>query len=199
MRRFWRSTAFLTISLFLIVCSSGLLPLAQSAPAAPKEPDQTAVPGGEVIQRIEGHCASGVSQPAKTWYLAEGSSSWGFECWLLIQNPNQQTATCHITYMIQDGSPITVDKQVGPTSRQSFNIANDIGSHDASIKVESDVPVIPERAMYRNERREGSDSIGTTSPATDYYLAEGTTNSGLRHIFWCRTLEIRVPLSCLRT
>ena len=27
--------------------------------------------------------------------------------------------------------------------------------------------------MYRNNRREGHDSIGTTTPATDYYLAEG--------------------------
>jgi len=38
--------------------------------------------------------------------------------------------------------------------------------------------VIPERSMYRNNRREGHDSIGTTSPAPSYYLAEGTTDSG---------------------
>jgi len=144
--------------------------------ATPTQPDKTTLPGGQVIQRIEGHCASGVSEPAKIWYLPEGSSAWGFECWLLIQNPNSQTASCNITYMIQDASPVTVTKQVGPTSRQSFNIANDIGSHDASIKVVSNVPVIPERAMYRNDKREGHDSIGTTSPAKDYYLAEGTTN-----------------------
>ena len=63
-------------------------------------------------------------------------------------------------------------------SRESFNMADDIGDKDASIKVTSDIPVIPERAMYRNNRREGHDSIGTTAPATDYYLAEGTTAWG---------------------
>ena len=32
--------------------------------------------------------------------------------------------------------------------------------------------------MYRNKRREGHDSIGTTTSATDYFLAEGTTAWG---------------------
>jgi hypothetical protein len=57
-------------------------------------------------------------------------------------------------------------------------MADDIGAKDASIKVASNIPVIPERAMYRNNRREGHDSIGTTAPASDYFLAEGTTAWG---------------------
>lgn len=51
-----------------------------------------------------------------------------------------------------------------------------VSVYDASIKVTSDVPVIPERAMYRNSRKEGHDSIGTTTPAADYFLAEGTSD-----------------------
>ena len=54
----------------------------------------------------------------------------------------------------------------------------DIGAKNASIKVASSIPVIPERAMYRNNKREGHDSIGTTTPASDYFLAEGTTAWG---------------------
>jgi len=61
-------------------------------------------------------------------------------------------------------------------------MADDIGGRDASIKVESNVPVIPERAMYRNDRREGHESIGTTSPARDYYLAEGATGYSVGYI-----------------
>ncbi len=57
-------------------------------------------------------------------------------------------------------------------------MADDIGAKDASIRLDSDRPVIPERAMYRNDRREGHDSIGTVAPALDYYLAEGTTAWG---------------------
>ena len=124
------------------------------------------------------HCSIGVNSPNKTWYLPEGSSDWGFECWLLIQNPNGQTANCTITYMIEGGEPVVVNKQVQANSRNTFNMADDIGQKDASIMVDADVPVIPERAMYRNNRREGHDSIGTTTPAQDYYLAEGTTDWG---------------------
>jgi hypothetical protein len=126
----------------------------------------------------EGHNSIGVTFPSKTWYLAEGSSSWGFECWLLIQNPNAQAADCRVTYMIEGAPPQTVTKTVPPNSRRTYNIADDIGSHDASIRVTANVPVIPERAMYRNNRREGHDSIGTKVPASDYFLAEGTTAWG---------------------
>ena len=126
----------------------------------------------------DGHCSIGVTSAAKTWYLAEGSSDWGFECWLLIQNPNDSDAECTVTYMIEGEGPAVFTKSVPANSRASFNMANDIGARDASIRVEASVPVIPERAMYRNNRREGHDSIGTTTPASDFYLAEGTTNWG---------------------
>ncbi len=49
----------------------------------------------------EAHCATGVTSPATTWYLPEGSSAWGFECFLLIQNPNASTANCKVTWMIE--------------------------------------------------------------------------------------------------
>ena len=132
------------------------------------------------------HSSIGVSEPAARWYLPEGSSDWGFDCWLLVQNPNATAADCTITYMIEGASTITRHKTIPANSRQSFNMKDDIGVHDASIMVESsNVPIIPERAMYKNGagawasgRREGHDSVGTTTPAKDYYLAEGTTDWG---------------------
>jgi hypothetical protein len=127
---------------------------------------------------FEGHASVGVNAPAKQWYLPEGSSAWGFECWLLIQNPGSSTAKCDVTYMIEGEGPKTIAHTVPARSRKTFNMADDIGAKDASISVKSNVPVIPERAMYRNDRSEGHDSIGTTAPAQDYYLAEGTTAWG---------------------
>lgn len=127
---------------------------------------------------FDAHCSIGVTSPERTWYLAEGSSDWGFECWLLIQNPNSTAATCDVTYMIEGAGPATFTKTVPANSRRTYNMADDIGPADASIMVQSSVPVIPERAMYRNNRREGHDSIGTTSPAYDFYLAEGTSAWG---------------------
>ena len=128
----------------------------------------------------ECHSSVGVSSPAKQWFLPEGSSAWGFECWLLIQNPNASKVTAHVTYMIEGGTPVNVDKEIPANSRKTFNIADDIGNKDASIQVSCDqgIGIIPERAMYRNQRREGHDSIGTTNSATDYFLAEGTTAWG---------------------
>ncbi len=129
--------------------------------------------GGE-----EGHSSVGVTGPATSWFFPEGSSSWGFETWTVVQNPGDTTASCTLTYMIEGEGPRSFVKQVPPRSRASFDMSADIGAADASIRVSSDVPVVPERAMYRNGRREGHASVGTTSPSTDYYLAEGTTAWG---------------------
>jgi peptidoglycan/xylan/chitin deacetylase (PgdA/CDA1 family) len=129
----------------------------------------------------------GVNAPATTWYLAEGSSNWGFECWLLVQNPNPADTNVRLTYMISGQGPKVVYHTVPAMSRSTFSMANDVGAVDASIQVDSDLPVIPERSMYtdwvppgsgQQVRREGSCSIGTTTPATDYYLAEGSTAHG---------------------
>jgi hypothetical protein len=126
----------------------------------------------------EGHSSIGVNRPAKTWYFAEGSSAWGFECWLLVQNPNKTAAHCRVTYMLDGGGEKVFSKDVPASSRRTFDMSDDIGNVDASIKVESDVDVIPERAMYRYQRREGHDSIGLTYPSQDFYLPEGSTNWG---------------------
>jgi virginiamycin B lyase len=141
--------------------------------------DRTMTWTGAGAPSEEGHNSAGVTSPSTVWYLPEGSTEWGFECWLCIQNPDPvQPAHCTVTYMIENAGPVSFNKTVGPHTRETFNVAKDIGAKDASIQVTSDVGVIPERAMYRNNRREGHDSIGTTSPAYDFYLAEGTTAWG---------------------
>jgi len=140
--------------------------------------DRTTVWTGKGAPSEEAHCSIGVTAPATTWYLPEGSSKWGFETWLLIQNPGNTDAVCTITYMIDGQGPKVVTHPVPKASRSTFNMEADIGQQDASIEVASNTPVIPERAMYRNNRREGDDSIGTTTPASDYFLAEGTTGYG---------------------
>jgi len=140
--------------------------------------DRTMSWTGEGAPSPDGHCSIGVTSADTTWYLAEGSSAWGFECWLLIQNPNPAEATAQVTYMIEGADPVTVEKKIPAQSRRTYNMANDIGAKDASIKVTADMPVIPERAMYKNNKRSGHDSIGTTAAAANYYLAEGTTDWG---------------------
>jgi len=124
-------------------------------------------------QGEEAHSSIGVTSPSTTWYLPEGSSAHGFETWTLVQNPNAQEASVTLTYMTEGKGPIVVEKKIPGYSRATYNMVADIGEADSSIKVTSDIPVIAERAMYRNNRREGHCSIGATTPASDYYLAEG--------------------------
>jgi uncharacterized protein YycO len=126
----------------------------------------------------EAHCATGVTASAGTWYMPEGSSNWGFECFVLIQNPNDTAAEATVTWMIEGEAPQTTAVTVPASSRSTVNMAEKIGAKDASIKVDSATPVICERAMYRNDRREGHDSGGTPTAAADYYLAEGCTGFG---------------------
>lgn len=135
-------------------------------------------PGALWAKYLESHSCVGVTAPAIRWYLPEGSADWGFETWLLIQNPNGQPADCRITYMLEQGEPVVRNETIPPSARRTFSMADAIGAEDASILVECNLPVIPERAMYRNERRLGTDSIGTTTAASDFYLAEGTTAWG---------------------
>jgi hypothetical protein len=137
-------------------------------------------PGSEQDKNMETHSSVGVTDPSTAWFLPEGSSAWGFETWLLIQNPNAFDVTCHLTYMIEGDVPAYRDKVVPANSRRTYDMADDIGSHDASIRVETlaGQPVIAERSMYRNSRRLGTESVGATLPATDFYLAEGTTAWG---------------------
>jgi hypothetical protein len=134
---------------------------------------------GQHASSPEGHNSVGTSSPAKSWYLPEGSSAWNFETWTLVENPNATDAHITLTYMPEGQGPKTLDKTVPAYSRATYSMAQDLGTAaDASVKVTSDIPVIAEQSMYRNNRREGSCSIGANTPAKDYFLAEGTTAWG---------------------
>ncbi len=111
---------------------------------------------------------------SKTWYLPEGSTNWGFESWTCVLNPNPTEANITLTYMTEAG-PAPKAKVIPANSRATYSMLADVGSADASIKVGSDVPVMAERSVYRDQRREGSCSLGATAPANDFFLAEGAT------------------------
>lgn len=141
----------------------------------------------------------GITQPSQTWYLAEGSAGqydngW-FETWILVQNPNDVPANVTLTYMTPTGPVEGPAVILLPNSRQSINMADTPfmwREQGVSTLVESDQPVVAERAMYWGGRtmwpgqeghREASlcprmaatCSIGVTEANTEWYLAEGST------------------------
>jgi serine protease len=128
--------------------------------------------------RVEGTDCIGVEAASNAWYLAEGSTDYGFETYLLIQNPGSLSADVQVTYMTPGGPEPRPIITVPGNSRYSINVQDDVHSSDVSFKVESTEPVIAERSMYWDGRRGGHDSIGTNGPALQWYLAEGSTNWG---------------------
>ncbi len=112
--------------------------------------------------------------PSRTqWYFAEGSTARPFDLWLLLQNPNGTAATAKVTYMKRDGSQVGQEVMLPPVSRRSIFVNQLIPEAEISMKVESDSPVLAERAMYF--RTDGHVSAGVPAPSTRWYMAEGST------------------------
>jgi len=131
------------------------------------------------IKWVGGHCNPGVISPSTTWYLAEGCTRGSFSEWVLIQNPNNQSANVAITFMKSDGSIVTATRVLNPVSRETILVNNYVKGGDVSIIAESDVGIIVERSMYWDSAGikwiGGHCSSGVTSPSESWYLAEGCT------------------------
>lgn len=129
--------------------------------------------------RVWGHDSIGAPVPGTTWYLAEGSTGLGFETWILVENPQDLPAHVLLSFMTSSGSVKRREADIPAHSRSTFNVADTVPNRwSVSTKVESDRPIVAERAMYGNNREWAHDSIGVTSPASTWYLAEGSTGPG---------------------
>ncbi len=126
----------------------------------------------------EAHCATGVTAPATTWYMPEGSTAWGFECFLLIQNPNATSTRATVTWMIQEQAPaggrlhrprqLPGHLQHGRLHRGGRRLHQGGSGH----------PGHP-RAGHVPERPQGGPRLrGHHHRGSDYYLAEGCSGFG---------------------
>ena len=137
--------------------------------------------------RRGGHDSIGTTSASKTWYLAEGSTAWGFTTWLLLQNPAEdKSAKVNVTYMTKFGPAYEPAFTMGPGSRKTIRVNDSIADEDTSIMVDSDNEVIAERAMYwdNGTGKAGHDTVGAPAPATNVYLGEGSTAWGFE-MFLC--------------
>jgi hypothetical protein len=129
--------------------------------------------------RTWAHDSIGVTEPARTWYLAEGCTAPGFETWVLLENPGADGARVGLTFLTDKGEKSGRELTVAPHSRVSVNVGDSVaGAWDVSTVVSSDAPIVAERAMYGEDRTWAHDSIGVTAPARTWYLAEGCTAPG---------------------
>jgi len=125
-----------------------------------------------------GTCSIGAVSMSRTWYLAEGYTDQGFEEWVLIQNPQPTPNNVTVTFMDKNGANTIKQYELAPQSRFTILVDSYLPASEVSTKVRSQDPVIVERAMYWNNRSDGHDCIGTPTPDSEWYLAEGYTAQG---------------------
>jgi photosystem II stability/assembly factor-like uncharacterized protein len=122
---------------------------------------------------------------ATRWYLAEGSTGvsdqGNFETWILLQNPEASAATVNLTYLTSSGKVTGPSVPMPPHSRATVNVGETVpGDWSVATMAESDQPIIAENSLYWNQaggnyRQTCGESIGVSSLANRWYLAEGST------------------------
>jgi uncharacterized repeat protein (TIGR01451 family) len=139
------------------------------------------------------HAERGIlTRTATRWYFAEGATFGPFNLFYLVQNPNATPAQLRVTYLLGTGAPLTKTYTVAAQSRFNIWVDNEgvtdpalaaLANAELSAIIESTngVPIIAERAMYLDQPGRalgaGHESAGVTAPATQWFLAEGSTGS----------------------
>ena len=127
-----------------------------------------------------GHGGTAVSAPATTWYFGEGQQGF-FDTYVLLANSSAITANVTVTFLLEGEPPVTYQKTVGPTSRENVwtgELGDALMNKSFAIRVDSDVPIIAERAMYFGAVPTwvgGHESAGVSSLSNTWFHAEGAT------------------------
>jgi hypothetical protein len=130
------------------------------------------------------HAQQAIDAPAPTWYFAEGATTFGFQLFYLLQNPNTEAADVTLSWLPADGRPpIERTYELPAFTRVTVwaNTLPELVQAEVGLVARSDpaTPVIVERAMYLDSPTRafeaGHDSAGATSLATEWFFAEGAT------------------------
>jgi lysophospholipase L1-like esterase len=133
-----------------------------------------------------GHESLGVTAASKNWFFGEGfttnTPSLAFDTFLLLSNPGAKPATATVTFLLEGGEPLVKTYALLPTSRQNVwvDLIPDrngvMAAAPFSIGVESDEPIVAERAMYwgpLGNWLDAHNTPGLTTTALKWAFAEG--------------------------
>ncbi len=125
-----------------------------------------------------------ISNAAKDWYFAEGTTIAGFDEYLTVMNPNETDTRFTVQYCYRDGSFENRDYVAPHKTRTTIYVNSQIGAgKDVSAVVHADNPLVVERPMYFTYTSQvtgrtwqgGHDVLGVNEPALNWYFAEGAT------------------------
>ncbi|MBV9329414.1 MAG: S8 family serine peptidase [Chloroflexi bacterium] len=122
-----------------------------------------------------GHDTLATATPSQTWYMAAGASRGGFDTWVLIENPGAAPANVKVSFITDTGSVVTQPLFVLPHARNSLYTDPLMPNAAYGIRVDSDQPIVAERAVYFDNGRAGFDSAAVSAPNTEWFLPEGST------------------------
>ena len=130
------------------------------------------------------HSSTGAASPALTWYFAEGATIGGIQTFFLLQNPGTTAAHVTVHYWLSNGASETRVHVVPAESRLTVWANQEGAPLDAAefaTTIEADVPVVAERAVYRDAPGQtfgaGSVASGVTAPDIAWSFAEGATGA----------------------
>lgn len=129
--------------------------------------------------RSGAHATIGLKEGSSESYLAEGSTAFGFETWILVQNAGNEEAEVSVAFMTESGERQGPEIDLNPGTRYTLNVAEILPNEPGvSTLISSDKPVVAERAMYRDGRTSGHNSISVNKPFFKWSLAEGCVGHG---------------------
>lgn len=118
---------------------------------------------------------------ASRWFLAEGATVPGFETFVLIANPNDESINVNIDFLTQSGNNTSIVLPVTARSRSTIKV-NDFVPNDAVsvVLTEMDGKLFAvERAMYSTGPNflwfGGHASVGVKEAANSWFMAEGAS------------------------
>lgn len=112
------------------------------------------VPGGRA-----GHATVGMTSPATEIFMPEGCTAYGFDTWLLLENPGAASSSVSVWAMTEGGEQRIAGVDVAGRSRKTLKL-NDYYQGNLSIRVVSTQPICAERSVYWNNKGGGTSSIG---------------------------------------
>jgi hypothetical protein len=141
-----------------------------------------------------GHCNLGVTAPAASSFLAEGTCRNNFDTYLCVQNPGDVPSRVRAIYYKGDGTRSEQSVDIPPRSRSTLKPSDVIGrgdssAYDFSTRIETldGTKVVVERPVYFNYKNAwlgGHCESGRVEAASKLYFAEGTVRPNF-HSYIC--------------
>ncbi len=126
---------------------------------------------------------TGFNAPSTTFFFPDARTGRSlsrfpvpFDSFLLLENANTTATIATITLFLTSGTQVNLTQTLPPNSRQSIFLNQIVPSGSFGIRVQASQPIIAERSMFfGNEPRGAMNASGSPDLATQWFLAEGST------------------------